>query len=170
MNRELLATSANGREVYYRNPHSHAALHFKDTPGLREAAAEAVSRMNLTEKDLGTQVDLGRIVGDCDVVKTGPQDEIVYGIRNQRFNEGLVPFVKGRQGDPTSSVALHLVLQPDGSYDISSTWFGVYDGDDEPFPLADDATERSVDYWNRHAFVYGSQAIEPGTETTQRPW
>lgn len=170
MNRELLATSANGRKVYYRNPHSHAALHFQDTPGLREAAAEAVRGMTLTEKDLGTQVDLGRIVGACDVVSTTPDDEIIYGVRNQRFQDGLVPFVKHRQGDPTSSVALHLVLQEDGSYDLSSSWFGVYDGDDEPFPQAPEATPRSVSYWDSHAFVYGSQAIEPGTETTEKPW
>lgn len=170
MNRDFLATTANRRKVYYRNPRSHAALHFKDTPGLKEAAIRAVESLHLETKDLGTQVDLGHEVGKCDVVETTPDDQIVYGVRNGRPEDGLVPFVKGREGDPTSSVALHLIQQDDGTYDLSSSWFGVYDGDDEPFPQSPDATDRSIDYWNHHAFVYGSQAIEPGTETTQRPW
>lgn len=170
MARELLGQSANGRPVYFDNVNSHAVTHFDDTPGLKELVVEALSQMTLDKPSLGTQVDLGRIIGRRDVVATQPTDEIVYGVRRNREDDGLVPFVKTRQGDPSSSVALHVEEQPDGSYELSSAWIGVYDGDDEPFPQAAHATKRSVDYWNRHAFVYGSQEIMAGTETAQRPW
>ncbi len=170
MAREFLCKSANGRAVYFDNAHSHAAAHFDDTPGLRQMVVEALGTMSLDAKDIGTQVDLGRVVGLCDVVTTNESDEVVYGIRRNRQDDGLVPFVKNRRGDPSTSVALHVIEQPDGTYKLSSAWFGVYDGDDEPFPESRDATGRSVEFWNRHAFVYGSQAMMPGTETSAKPW
>ena len=60
--------------------------------------------------------------------------------------------------------------QDDGSYVLSSTWIGTFSGDDEPFPNAPGATEQSKDFWSKRAFVYGSQEIQAGTETSERPW
>lgn len=131
---------------------------------------EVLQHMDLEEDTITTHVDMGRVVGTCDVVKVDAGDEIVYGKRKNRDQDGLVPFTKSRSGDPCSTVAIHLIKQANGDYVLSSTWIGVFGGDDEPFPQAPDATERSKDFWNKHAFVWGSQEIQAGTLTHNCPW
>jgi dipeptidase E len=81
--------------------------------------------------------------------------------------------------DPVDShVATHfeystvaLALEPaDGHYILASAWIGVFNKDNVPFPQSSRATERSVVFWKTRAFVYGSQEIIEGTETTAAPW
>lgn len=166
----LLTASKNGAKVTYDPIDSHAATHFEDTPQLKNLVKELISGLDLSGREIARHYDMGRIVGTCDVVNVGSAEEIVYGVRKNRDDDGLVPFVKNREGDPCPYVAIHLVLQPGGTYMLSSAWIGTFDGDDEPFPLAKDANERSVDFWSRHAFIYGSQEILAGTETNICPW
>jgi len=113
--------------------------------------------------------DMGRTVGTSDVVEVDESDEIVYGNRKNRDDDGLVPFVKTRQAQPSPFVSVYLVPQPDETYELSSAWIGTY-GDDEPFPGSVYANEKSADYWHHHAFVYGIQEIVEGTETLISPW
>jgi hypothetical protein len=168
--KEFLAKSKNNKDVFYDGESSHAATHFADTPNLKELVAEVLSGMDLANKEVATHVDLGRTIGTCDVVDVHEGDKLIYGIRRNRESDGLVPFVQNREGDPCSTIALHVVPQEDGTYELSSAWIGTFGGDDEPFPNAPAATERSVDFWNKHAFVHGSQEIMAGTETSQKPW
>lgn len=150
--------------------HSHAATHLQDTPGLKQLVQEVVEGLDLTGQEIARHYDMDRVVGTCDVINVDDTDEIVYGIRKNREDDSLVPFVKNREGDPCKLVAVHLVPATDNSYVLSSAWIGPFTDDDEPFPLSKDANARSADFWNRRAFVYGSQEIIPGTETTQKPW
>lgn len=166
----VIATSKNGVKVTYDPVHSHATTHFEDTPQPKDLVKELVSGLELSGEEIARHYDMGRIVGTCDVVNVSSADEIVYGVRKNREDDGLVPFVKNRKGDPCPNVAIHLVPQSDGTYILSSAWIGTFGGDDEPFPLSKDANERSADFWNKHAFVYGSQEILAGTETNIRPW
>ncbi len=170
LQQELIGQSKNGIKVTYDPVHSHAATHIEDTPQLRDLVAEAINSMDLDGKEVATYVDMGRIVGTCDVVDVDETDEIVYGIRKNRGDDGLVPFTKTRMGDPCPYVALQLIPQPDTSYVLTSAWIGTFGDDDEPFPNSPNATDRSVEFWNKHAFVYGSQEIVNGTETINRPW
>jgi hypothetical protein len=104
-------------------------------------------------------------------VTTHKDDILVYGVRKNREDDGLVPFVKDRRGDDCSTVAILLIHQADKSYLLLSAWIGIFDEEnDEPFPQSADATSNSVDFWNQHAFIYGSQEIVAGTETEIRPW
>lgn len=169
-NLELIGKSKNGVNVAYDPVRSHAAMHFEANPQLKSLVAEAVRGMDLDGEVVKTHIDMGRTVGVRDVVETDDTDEIVYGMRKNCEDDGLVPFTKTREGTPCPFVALHLVPQQDNSYVLSSAWVGTFDNDDEPFPSSPNATENSIDYWNRHAFVYGSQEIVPGTETTACPW
>lgn len=165
-----IANSKNGINVTYDPVHSHAATHFEDTPQLKGLVREVISHLDLNGQDIARHYDMGRIVGTCDVVTVNESDEIVYGIRKNREDDGLVPFVKNRHGDDCPYVAVHLVPQADKSYMLSSAWVGTFGDDDEPFPLSKDANERSADFWNKHAFVFGSQEILSGTETNSCPW
>lgn len=166
----FLCTSQNGKRVYYDSVHSHAATHLEDTPQLKGLVIELIEKMVLEDDNIGTHIDMGRVVGTCDVVKVDDADKIVYGIRKNRDDDGLVPFTKSRKGDPCPYVTIQLIQQTDGSYILSSAWIGTFGDDDEPFPNSPLANERSVDFWNKHAFVYGSQEIQAGTETPTCPW
>lgn len=170
MAKVFLCESGNGKQVFFDDTNSHAATHFDDTPQLKDLMCEVLQSMDLETPEIATHVDMGRVVGTCDVVTVSSSDEVVYGMRRNRETDGLVPFVKNRKGDPCSTVALHLIRQPDGEYKLSSAWIGTFGGDDEPFPNAPDATERSLEFWSKHAFIYGSQEILPGTETAVRAW
>ncbi|HVX23923.1 MAG TPA: hypothetical protein VG992_01090 [Candidatus Saccharimonadales bacterium] len=167
---EPLATSKNGIKVTYDPVHSHAATHFEDNPALKELVRELIKQLELTGEEVARHYDMGRVIGPCDVVEVKPEGKIIYGVRNQREEDGLVPFVQGQEGDPCSDLAIHVIPQTDGTYILSSAWIGTFDDDDEPFPLAKNANERSKDFWNKHAFVYGSQGIIPGSETDVCPW
>lgn len=166
---KLLCVSKNGREVTYDPVYSHAATHLEDTPQLKELVVEVICNMNLDGEELKTDIDMGRVVGTCDVVEVDEADGIVYAMRKNRKEDGLVPFTKTRKATPCSSVAVHLVSHSDGSYELSSAWIGVF-GDDEPFPDSPDASVKSAEYWRHYAFVWGSQEIIPGSETAERPW
>lgn len=168
----LLCKSKNNINVTYDHVGSHAATHIKDNPGLGPLVKEAIGAMDLLDEDIKTHIDMGRTIGVCDVVHVDDRDEIVYGVRKNREGDGLVPFTKSRGGDPCSTVAMHLVRQDDGSYVLMSAWIGIFgnDSDDEPFPESPDATPNSIPFWDKRAFVYGSQEIVRDTETTIKPW
>lgn len=166
-----IGTSKNGVKVVYDPIHSHAATHLEDTPGLAELVAEAISGIDLTGQSVATTIDMQKVVGTEDVIETSPDDEVVYGIRKNREDEGLVPFVKKREGTPSSCVAIQLRPVDGETYELLSAWVGKFDLDnDEPFPQSAAANPNSAQFWNEHAFVYGSQEIVAGTETNVRPW
>lgn len=167
---ELLAISRNGVKVNYDPMYSHASTHFEDTPQLKALVRDIIKGLDLQGQEIADHFNMGKIVGTCDVVRTDDTDEIVYGKRKHRDEDGLVPFTKSRQGEPCRNVAVHLVPQGDGNYILSSAWIGVFGEDDEPFPQSPNATERSVEFWSGRAFAYGSQEIIEGTETDQKPW
>lgn len=169
-NYELIACSANDINVIYDTVHSHAATHLEDTPQLKELVREVIEGMILEDKEVATYVDMGREVGTCDVVAVDESDKIVYGKRKNRTDDGYVPFTKSRGGDPCPYVSVHLIKQPNEDYILSSTWIGTYGDDDEPFPQSPNASERSISFWKKHAFVWGSQEIQPGTLREDCPW
>jgi adenylate kinase family enzyme len=166
---EPIGKSKNNVSVVYDPVYSHAATHLDDTPRLKDLVAEIISKMDLQGQRVATDVDMGRVVGTCDVVVVDNTDEIVYAMRKNRETDGLVPFTKTREPEPCRHVAIQLTPKTDGSYELASAWIGTF-GDDEPFPEAPDATDKSAEYWNHHAFVWESQEIIPGTETTVCPW
>ncbi len=167
---KFLCKSKNGVSVTYDPVGSHAATHLEDTPQLVDLVCEVVSKMELTGQKVARHVYMGRVVGTSDVVTVDDTDEIVYGVRKNRDDDGLVPFTKTREAEPCPYVTVHLVPKEDGTYELCSAWIGTYSDDDEPFPQSPLATEKSVEFWTYLAFVYGSQEIVPGTETSIRPW
>jgi hypothetical protein len=154
--------------VWYDSAKSNASTHFADTPGLQELVVEVLQARRITQNDLWFDIDLHRIIGTTDVVAVDSSDEIVYAIRTKRFEQGYVPFTKSRPAQPSSYLSVSLIAEDDESYSLSSAWIGAWD--DPPFPQESHATAESKEYWNSHAFVWGSQAIEPGSEMLNCPW
>ncbi len=166
--KKFLCHSRNGKQIYYDSVHSHAATHFEDTPHLKELVIEALRNRELSDNNTKFDIDMGRTIGTTDVVEVDNTDEIVYVMRKNRTEQGYVPFTKSHEAQPSSYLSISLIAQQDGSYQLSSAWVGAWD--DPPFPQEPHATPESKDYWNKHAFVWSSQEVEPGTERTARPW
>ncbi len=169
---EFIAASSNKIKVYYDRAASHAATHLADTAGLRDLVIEIITSLELHGQEVDKHFDMGRVVGTCDVVMRQSTDTIVYAMRKNREDDGLVPWTTSRSvGDPMSNVAVHLVPQTDGTYHLMSCWIGRFDpDDDQPFPQSPHATPKSAAYWDKRAFIWGSQEIIERTETSICPW
>ena len=167
-NEELLCTSKNNKRVIFDPLSSHTATHFKDTPKLRELVEELLSNMVIDGHLIAKDFDLGQIIGDSDVVEVNDTDELIFAMRKNREDQGFVPFTKSRPPQPSRLLSIYLAYKDSGTYELLSSWIGEFES--PPFPLMNNATAHSIPYWTKHAFVWGSQEIIPGTENYKRPW
>jgi hypothetical protein len=112
------------------------------------------------------EIQMGRIIGETICVATKPGDQIVYAKRPKRF--GLTRFVKNQKPELSSSVVTILKKAEEGDFFILITAF--IGNIAEPEPWDRNATEKSRDFWETHALVWGYEEIVPGTETIECPW
>lgn len=165
---ETLCTSANGVEVVYDPVNSHTATHFNDAPELKSLAKELLRSLRLEGELVAKDVDMGRTIGNSDVVEVDESDEIVYAMRKHREDQGFVPFAKSQKAKPSSLISIYLVRRDPKTYELLSVWIGEYES--PMFPQMNNATPESIPYWKQHAFVWGSQEIIPSTERPDCPW
>lgn len=165
-NKQFLCTTKNGKQVYYDPVHSHAATHFDDAPQLKGIVIAVLAHEELHGNKNEFDRDMGEIIGNMDVVDVDSTDGLLWAKRKNR--DEYVPFIKSRETQPTQLVSMGLVLQNDGSYELTSAYFGEFES--PPFPGEATATQESIDFWNKHAFVWGSQGIQEDTVTDVCPW
>ena len=162
---EYLATTRNGYRVFMDPKHSHAATHLADTPGLRSVTEEIISILAPMNDNQVITTDMERVIGYTDLVETTENDEIIYAKRLNRDN--FTRFVRGRSPSTSSLITMVLRKFDDGSYELWSVWIGP---NAPTFPGSDHETKESYTFWEDHALIWGTQAVQPGTETTERPW
>ena len=165
MARISLGKTKNGLDVSVDLIHSHAATHIKDTPQLMDILPEIMPTLAPRKDYEKYEVDTGRIVGTQDLVETVQGDDIVYAMRPNR--DVWTRFVKGRQPVPTRTVALHLKKIGETEYDLFTAYIGVLT---PSFPGGEFETPESRPFWEKHALVWETQEVVPGTETRTRPW
>lgn len=165
---ELLCISANGKRIVFDPVNSHTATHFNDDPTLRTITEELLASMSLEGELIAKDVEMGRVIGNSDVVEIDDHDEVIYALRKNREDQGYVPFTKSRKPLPSTKISIHLVKKDNETYALSSVWIGEYES--PAFPQMSSATAESIPYWNKHAFVWGSQEIMPGSVLTKCPW
>lgn len=165
MHMELFCYTENHIKVVYDPIGSHAATHFADVPELKKLVKEVLEQTVANEDKMWFETDMGRPVGISDLVETDETDEIVYAKRVNRHT--YTRFTKSRKPQPSSIVTVAINKLDNDDYILKSAWIGevAYS-----FPDEVDAVPESRDYWNRHALVWGTQEIQPGTETTVCPW
>ncbi len=98
----------------------------------------------------------------------GKGEVVVYARRKLGAKDrGLSRFVKNRQPEPSSEVTVVLKRQGD-TFLLLGAFFG---GVPEPQPWDKRATACSEEFWNTHAFVWGSEEVdEQEPATTKCPW
>jgi hypothetical protein len=165
---ELLCISADGKRIVFDPTKSHTATHFNDAPTLRVVAEELLSGMTLEGDLIAKDVDMGKVVGNSDVVEIDGEDDIVYAMRKNREDQGYVPFTKSQSSQQSTKISIYLVKKDDETYELSSVWIGEYES--PMFPQMSNATADSVLFWSKHAFVWGSQEIIPDSILAKCPW
>jgi hypothetical protein len=162
---EHLCHSHNHVDITFDPDASHTATHFEDTPELKAAVTEVLSRTDVEGPKMFFEHDVGRIIGTTDLVVTTDSDEIVYAKRKNRSI--YTRFTKSQFPRDCSTVVIHLEQRTDNEYELSSAWIGSIG---PSFPGDDNETPDSKPYWSTHALVWGRQEIQEGTETPVCPW
>ncbi len=163
--REFFARSKNGIEVTYDPEHSHASTHFADAPQIRPLVQKIIEATDISGDFVEFDTDIGQPIGNSELVETTDDDVIVYAIRKNR--DHYARFTKSRGPEPSSIVTLSLTRLDDKTYDLFSAWLGPLT---PSFPGAKFESPESKPFWSKHALVWGTQEIQPGTETADCPW
>lgn len=110
--------------------------------------------------------DMGRIVGTADLVEVKPGDKLVYAKRLNRDSYSVFNLSKSPQ--PSSLVTTAYEAHADGSWELVSTWIGP--SDSPSFPGTARETPDSKEFWASHALAWGTQEIQPTSQTDTCPW
>ena len=165
MYRYLVTDSGNGHEVYINLITSSAGLSIKRQPHLLQLIKEITAKQKLSGPKVLIEQDMGRIIGNSDVVATNEKDTIFYAQPHKK--DVFSRYVKNRSVSPSSKLTIVLEKDDEGNYEIIDTWVG---SSIPPFPGDKDETDLSKPYWETHALVVDSQVIQPKTITKTSPY
>ncbi len=99
------------------------------------------------------------IIGKTTCVETNDDDIILYAIRNDR--KGHSRFVLNRE--PVDTQSLSIVLKRISKYYLIITSYLGKLAQTEPYDQK--ATQDSIEFWSRHAFIFENEIIIPYSET-----
>ncbi len=120
---------------------------------------------DLTDTTYCIESDIGRTIGNSNIVATGAKDSVFYArpIKSTVFSR----FVKNRPLSPSSMLTIILNRRDNDTYMITDTWIGPYF---PPFPGDEHETSSSKTYWETHALVADSQPVQSQTITKTCPY
>lgn len=165
MARVFLGKTKNNLNVYFDEDSSHASTHISKTPRLLEYAKKIIPTIEANEDVIRFDVDTGVEVGTTDLIETTDNDEIVYAMRPLRTQYSR--FVKNKQSQPTSWITLDLRKTGKAEYNLYTCFVGRLT---PSFPGGNFLPDQSLDFWSKHALVWGGQEIVPNSERTDCPW
>lgn len=160
-----VATANDGSEIFVNLIDSPGSNAISRQPQLVTFVKEVIAITKLKKKDMVLEFDMGRNVGNCDIVKTSDKDFIVYAkpLRQNDFRR----FVRRRSPEQTSLVTLILRYRGDEGYEIHDVWFG---SNIPAMPGTSEETAESRDFWATHALVLDSFQLQSKTLTTVCPY
>lgn len=132
-------------------PSSH--LHGKDCLYYLE---ECVGLINSENRRIITEeVEFPMIIGNTNVVKISENDKLVWAQRKGR--KLYSKFVLNKKTEPTKYFSIIFKRYTSYTYLLLT----CYKGKKSEREVSDTFKEKkSVDFWNRHAFVWGSEEVE----------
>ncbi|HMH70141.1 MAG TPA: hypothetical protein VK502_01985 [Candidatus Saccharimonadales bacterium] len=193
--RKYIETTANNGIVSVDIEHSHAATHLREQPGLWELTQEVLRRSHIVtppDKDAVFETDMGRTVGEMDLVDVEPSDwegpkehRIRWARRMNR--ETWTPLVVRDKRPSTRFITVvlkHLdiarldptaldpkLLEPDIADRQHHDLYTTYIGRKTPSLPGDRyETGESLPYWLSHALIWGTQAVQEDTVRYDSPW
>lgn len=176
MTKQLIATTANGLDVYMDMEKCHALTHMATSPKLLDFVKKVIPTIYATDDAIRQNFDMGETVGMSDLVETDEHDDVFYAMRPLRSVYSR--FVRDKEPYPTSWITIDLRKSRDnkagvqtneslGSYDLYTAFVGKLV---PSFPGGNYLPEQSREFWSKHALAIGKTEIVPGTETKECPW
>lgn len=160
---QLICKSANGHDVFLDKYATNIGVHLIENPELLELVKEALAQSEVEGENVAIAVDMGRVIGVTNCIKTTDEDEIVFARRKGRASYSR--FVKHRKSEETSTLAIILHKKPHG-YNLWSAWCGKL----VPTKPDESGRMKTVEgFWDSHALIYDPHIIEPGSESTTKP-
>lgn len=165
MNKHLVTTSTNGKQIYAYLISDPLASSISRNPHLLTLVSQVASTLNLTLPAVTIEQDMGRNIGYSDQLATGDNDTIFYA-RTSKL-PAYTRFVKQRQAEHTSFLTFKLRVDETGDYELENAWIGKMF---PPMPDGPTTTAQSKEYWAKHAIVFNGQSILASTVTKECPY
>lgn len=161
----MLADAANGQRIYVNLISSSAGHYVSRRPYVINLIEEVLNPMELRGERVIIEHDMGRIIGNTDIVETNEKDTIYYAQPNKL--EVFSRFVKNKLPQPSPKLTIIAQQDAAGDYEVCDAWIGP---SSPPFPGDEHATTASKDYWLTHALVHEAQPIQTKTVTKVCPY
>ena len=165
MYKYVIAKSPNGYDIYVDLITSSAGHCLSRQPYLINLIKEVLMPMHLKGPNVSIEYDMGRVIGNTEIVTTSDKDAIFYA--KSKNQNSFSRFVKNRSMSPTSQLTIILERDGDNNYELSDTWIGQ---NSPPFPGDGKETKLSKSYWESHALVMDQQVIQSKTITKVCPY
>ncbi len=162
----IICRTPNEISVYVDLINSQAARNISQQPRLLQYAKEALLKQtNLKGPKVVIVHNLERTIGYNYVVETAETDSIFYAQVGK--DPTFTRFIKNGKPLATQHVTIVLMRDEDGHYAMHDTWIGLQS---PPRPGSPNATEKSLPYWENHAFVLDNQPLQLRTVTKVCPY
>lgn len=165
MYRFMLTLSENDYEVYVNLISSPAGHYLSRQPHIVRLIQEALTSINLRGDRVMIERNMGRTIGNTDIVETNEEDTIYYAqpLKTSVFSR----YAKHRYPQPSQKLTIIAVKDDAGDYEIQDAWVGAAH---PPFPGSAHETNASKAYWQTHALVDNAQVIRTKTITRDCPY
>lgn len=165
MYKYVISKSPDGFEIYINLITSSAGHYLSRQPHVINLIKEVLLPMDLSASQIFVERDMGRIIGNTDIVDTTDKDTIFYAQPNKK--QIYSRYAKNRYPAPCKMLTIILQKDENGDYEVTDTWIGPHS---PPFPGDEHATVKSKPYWENHALVYNTDAIQSKTITKDCPY
>lgn len=165
MYKYVITESPSGYEVYVNLITSSAGQYISRQPHVITLMKEVLDAKTLTGLHVAIEHDMGRVIGNSNIVETTDKDTIYYA---KAFKKSVFSrYAKNRNPAPSNVLTIILERDADGGYEIHDTWIGPYS---PPFPDIDNMAAKSITYWENHALAQDEHAIQAKTITKVCPY
>ncbi len=165
MYRYIITLTRNSQTVYVNLITSSAGHYLNRQPYVINLIRDVLKPMKLSGARLSIERDMGRVIGNTDIVETSETDNIFYAqpVKKTFFSR----YAKNRLPSPSHKLTIILEKDSNGDYEIVNTWIGPCS---PPFPGDVNETVKSRTYWENHALVLDVQGVQPKTITKTCPY
>lgn len=165
MYKHIITESPTGFEVYVNLIDSEAGHYLSRQPYVINLIKEVLATVTLSGATVSLEQDMGRVIGNTDIVDTTDRDTIFYA---KPIKKGVFScYAKNRYPIPSNSLSILLQRDADNNYEVTNTWIGPMC---PAFPGDAKAVANSRQYWQTHALVQDSQLIQSKTITKTCPY
>jgi len=167
MHRYTIAQSDSGYEIYVNLIASSAGLYLSRRPYVLSLIKEVLASMDLSGTYLEIEYDMGRTIGNTDILETSDKDVIYYAIPYKNKASVFSRYARNRYPLPSQMLSIIVKQDSAGNYEVINTWIGPCS---PPFPGDENATDSSKTYWQTHALAQDFQGIQSKTITKACPY